>query len=342
MALLRASRDLKEKGIESKVLCLKKSAPLKPEFDRSLIEVIFLGDFLSSPGRLIEIRNWHADVLMAWMPHAHIASVFLKNLVGAKKLVWNVRQSLNRFEAIAPMTRTLIHFGAKLSSLTDAIIYNSARGQEDHRKLGYHSDKDIFIPNGFEIPKELMPSERREKQIKLGLDPELPVVLFVGRNHPDKGVQYFLDAATVFLHEQKAQFLIAGAGFEGYEEKFPKQIRFMGTLSQNQLADLYGAADIFTSSSISEGFSNALGEAMANGCYPVATDVGDSKTIIHDVGRVIPSGSAEAIVEAWRDFLSLPAVQRLKLNQRAQDRAKNEYSLQKTINQYDNFINDLC
>ncbi len=63
---------------------------------------------------------------------------------------------------------------------------------------------------------------------------------------------------------------------------------------------MLAAMDVYVCSSDSEGMSNALLETMAAGLPLVATDVGDNAQIVRDGvdGRVVPSGSADAIAEA--------------------------------------------
>lgn len=48
---------------------------------------------------------------------------------------------------------------------------------------------------------------------------------------------------------------------------------FFGRVSQLRLADLLSQADIFVSTAISDGNNISLNEAMACGCYPIATDI---------------------------------------------------------------------
>jgi colanic acid/amylovoran biosynthesis glycosyltransferase len=59
-------------------------------------------------------------------------------------------------------------------------------------------------------------------------------------------------------------------------------VSFPGTLSYSEIKDLFAHSDGYVQSSISEGFSNSLAEAMALGLSIFATDVGGTQEIIKD------------------------------------------------------------
>lgn len=59
-------------------------------------------------------------------------------------------------------------------------------------------------------------------------------------------------------------------------------VTFTGTLPYNEIKALFENSDAFIQSSITEGFSNSLAEAMAQGLPVFATNVGGTKEIIRD------------------------------------------------------------
>jgi glycosyltransferase involved in cell wall biosynthesis len=60
----------------------------------------------------------------------------------------------------------------------------------------------------------------------------------------------------------------------------------------------YNGLDLLVSSSLGEGFSNVIGEAMSCGVPCVVTDVGDSARIVGRLGEVVPPKQPDAMARA--------------------------------------------
>src|SRR5207247_9645105 len=81
--------------------------------------------------------------------------------------------------------------------------------------------------------------------------------------------------------------------------------RLIWLSSAESMAAIYNAMDVMTScSSFGEGFSNAIGEAMACGVPCVVTDVGDAKRIVGDFGEVVAPGDPSALAREWSRSLT--------------------------------------
>jgi len=74
----------------------------------------------------------------------------------------------------------------------------------------------------------------------------------------------------------------------------------LGRQAPEDVARLLNAADLFVLASRSEGWCNAIAEALACGCPVVATDVGGNREIVREpgLGELVPLGRRDALVEA--------------------------------------------
>ena len=96
------------------------------------------------------------------------------------------------------------------------------------------------------------------------------------------------------------------------------------------------AASLFMQSSISEGISLTLLEAMAAGLPIVATDVGGNREVV-DVGQtgyLVPSQNPEALAEAAVRVLSNPETARM-MSRAARRRAEDKFDLDRMVDEYE-------
>ena len=75
---------------------------------------------------------------------------------------------------------------------------------------------------------------------------------------------------------------------------------------RRDVEQIHAALDVLVSSSVTEAFPNAVGEAMACGVPCVVTDVGDSAAIIADTGKTVRTQDPQAIAKACADLLDEP------------------------------------
>jgi glycosyltransferase involved in cell wall biosynthesis len=66
----------------------------------------------------------------------------------------------------------------------------------------------------------------------------------------------------------------------------------------------YNGLDLLVSSSLGEGFSNVIAEAMSCGVPCVVTDVGDSAVIVGSFGEVVPPRQPDAMARAIERLVS--------------------------------------
>lgn len=129
-------------------------------------------------------------------------------------------------------------------------------------------------------------------------------VLFVGSIDPRKGVHHLARA----VHELRAagsdvELDLVGPSrspeFEAVLRPFlSERVRLRGAVPREQLADVYGAADVFVLPSISDGFGMVVPEAQASGLPVIVTDRCGAQVRHGDQGLVVPAGDMSALRDA--------------------------------------------
>lgn len=162
----------------------------------------------------------------------------------------------------------------------------------------------------------------------------LRTLLFVGQWLPMKGIRYLRDAAARLLSEDSSlRLMCAGTLFsvDTVLSQFPQEVRdrisVFPRLELGALAQLYRDADALIVSSLYEGFSRAIVEAMASRLAIVSTSVGVAADALrHEESALfVPKRSAGAIVSAVRRLQADPALA-IRLGTAAGDAAE-EYRL---------------
>lgn len=291
-----------------------------------------------------EVRAFQPDLIQGWMYHGNLAASIAATLApGNPWLVWNIRHSLYGLTFEKLMTRQVIRANRLFSSRPDVILYNSNLSREQHEAFGVKSELAQVIPNGFNLER-LWPSEDagRVARETLGISANSRIVGHVARFHPMKNHDGFVRAAVLVGAElEDVHFVLSGRDVVPDNDAVTGLVpdamrnRFHWLGDREDIPDLMRAMDILClSSSWGEAFPNVLGEAMTTGVPCVATDVGDSATIIGDTGFVVPPRNEKALVRALMVLLEMPASDRRVLGIAARDRMKERYSLKTVVQEY--------
>jgi len=171
----------------------------------------------------------------------------------------------------------------------------------------------------------------------------------IARLDPLKDHQTFLNAVHLLAATGvQIRILLIGPNAEPTNRELSALIKVRGlsrltTLlgERHDTEQLLPAMDIAALSSYSEGFPNVLAEAMASGVPCVATDVGDSREIIGDTGRVVPPRSPAAFAAALGDLVSLGFAGRKELGQFARKRVADNWSMPGITLRYADFYRKL-
>ena len=141
--------------------------------------------------------------------------------------------------------------------------------------------------------------------VATGTDPGLghPLVLAVGRLHPQKGYDVLLDALPRLAG---AVVAVAGDGpLEAALRARAPDVRWLGR--RDDVADLLAAADVVVLPSRWEARSLTAQEALRAGRPLVCSAVGGLPDLVRDGALVVPAGDARALGDAVRSLLDDPA-----------------------------------
>ena len=174
----------------------------------------------------------------------------------------------------------------------------------------------FVLPFGINLPRD-MPGARAAARERLGLPADEPLVLFLSRIHPKKGLEPLIAALESIAH-RRFSFVIAGGGESDYEAHVRERVRrgplvartlFPGFVQGENKQELLQAADVFALTSHSESFGIAVVEALAAGTpvlitpgVPLAGIVRDADAgWITDLSAGAIAGSLQAALDGLAD-----------------------------------------
>lgn len=180
-------------------------------------------------------------------------------------------------------------------------------GKEEMIKMGCPEGKIIVFPWGIDINKfnpYIHGSNIREK---LGWEDKL--IVTCTRSHSSVyGIEYLLFAIPEIVKKEDAtRFLLIGSGplTEKLKQmvrdlRIEKYVKFTGMIPNEDLPKYLATSDLYVSSSLSDGTSVSLLEAMACGLPVVVTDVDAILEWITDGenGLVVPKKNPDVLAKA--------------------------------------------
>jgi glycosyltransferase involved in cell wall biosynthesis len=246
-------------------------------------------------------------------------------------VVFGVRSALTETRAYDAFTALAAAAARRSGRFASLVISNSDAARRMHIAAGVQDARIAVVPNGIDAAR-FRPdcAARAAARARWGVAPDALVVGNVARFDPIKDHATFVRAAARVLERvPKARFVCAGAGDGSPGERVGELAAEMGIGDRMIFqpegpsdASLYAGFDVHVSSSASEGFSNAVAEAMACAVPCAATDVGDSAAIIGDTGFVVPPRDASALADAITALATSPRLGTLGLAARARIQAR--------------------
>jgi glycosyltransferase involved in cell wall biosynthesis len=192
----------------------------------------------------------------------------------------------------------------------DMVLAVSGDLADNARRAGA---RDVRVVPALAPPLPPAGRSRDEVRDELGLDAGRPLVVAVGRLHPQKGYDVLLDAVARWEAGDRVRPapLVAIAGDGPLEAELAERIRaerlpvlLLGRRSD--VADLLAAADLCVLPSRWEGSPFTGQEALRAGTPLVATRAGGMPDLFGDAAALVPLGNAEALADAVVRVLTDP------------------------------------
>jgi alpha-maltose-1-phosphate synthase len=197
--------------------------------------------------------------------------------------------------------------------VADAVIAVSGAMAEDVAAAypAVDSTRVTVIHNGID-PDEYQPDPATDVLDRLGVDPDRPTVVWVGRVTPQKGVGHLLDMAARLPADAQFVFLAGAADTPEFGAETRARAAEVATthralhwiegmLPKHEVIQLLGHSTVFVCPSVYEPFGLVNLEAMACGLPVVATAIGGIPEIVVDsvTGYLVPlAGGGGAVGEA--------------------------------------------
>lgn len=341
----------RESLIDSCVIGLIQDGPIGDKIRSLGISVVSLGMRPGVPDpralwRLAsELKRFQPDLIQSWLYHSDLMSSLVARWVGSPPVVWNLRHATLDPQHDSRSTLYTAKACAWLSHRSPArILVNTMSGQTVHAEYGYDRSKMQVVPNGFDLDRyRPSVSARASLRQSLSLAPETPLIGLVARFSELKGQKLFVEAMTrVAAQVPDAHFVLCGTNITSQNSTLTEWIASSGQAERFHLLgermdveQVHAALDLEVSASVSEAFSNSIGEALCCGVPCVVTDVGDSAWLVDDAGWVVPAHDPAAMAQACLQILNSSAVQRTALSQRARQRMEQNFDIAVIARQYE-------
>jgi glycosyltransferase involved in cell wall biosynthesis len=228
-----------------------------------------------------------------------------------------------------------------LGLVPDSICAVSGALRDSMIEEGFSARRIAVVHNGIETGRLPSESDRRIARYRMDARGDRLVIGTVARLNPVKDLATLIRAfARVRKAAPPATLVIVGDGEErqrleaaAWELGVAADVRFLG--ERDDARALLPGFDIFVNSSISEGVSLTILEAMAAELPVVATAVGGTPEVIDDrrTGLLVPARDPDALSRALMSLAGDPAERRV-LGAHARAAVERRFTIDRMVDYY--------
>jgi glycosyltransferase involved in cell wall biosynthesis len=306
-------------GHEVTICCIFRSYVDQGRFDDAGVKVVSLqaetrNERPRAVGSLVQLAK-EADVVQCTMWDAslwgRIAAII------ARRPVIVADHATNRSIQLATSGASRQRWIALHNRLLDRFTFATVICAESQREVltaeGVDPGKIVYIPNGIPLQEITAAAAHPPSRASLGIDGDGPIVIQVGVFRPEKNQIGGIETVAA-LRERipDAQLALVGDGDDRVEVEDKATAldargwaHFVGF--REDIAALFGAADLMLLPSISDALPITVLEAMTAGVPVVATDVGDVGATLGEAGICVPHPDPAELAAACATVLTDPA-----------------------------------
>ncbi|MBR91359.1 MAG: hypothetical protein CL903_00945 [Dehalococcoidia bacterium] len=300
--------------------------------------------------RLYRHKNY--DVAYSFLPNMNIFSLLISKLFKKSKrpkIVWGIRSSYLDPKDYSIKVNLVYKLEKMLSGLPDLIITNSDAALNEYKKYGFPRKKIFSIPNIIDHDHFKNLSSKKTVYKEFGISNNMKLIGIFARIHPMKDHMNILQAIKIINETSKKYqnkiYLICVGGIAQKEEKnnyyknllklSNQNIKWLG--SREDIPKLMSACDLNVLCSDSgEGFPNSVAESMSCETPIIATNIGDSKKIINNYGKIVPVKDSLSLANSIIEILEMDKIMLKNISIEARKSIINRFS-EKII--YKKFMN---
>jgi sugar transferase (PEP-CTERM/EpsH1 system associated) len=311
------------------VVCLEEGGPFVAEIEKLGGEVMVLGKKPGLSWRSIRQLAKYFRQEQVTIVHTHNPSPHFHGTLGAVLGGVPIRVHTKHGRNY-PHIKKAVLLNHVLSWFTDVLVPVSDNVGDVARQIEKVNPRKVRrIWNGVD-------TDQYQSEVR----PPKPVVGTVARLSPEKDQQTMLAAFRVVADQlPEARLMFVGDGpcqadLKATAEKLglTPQVDFLG--ARMDVPALLPTMSLFTLSSLSEGISMTILEAMAAGRPIVATNVGGNREIVDPAcGLIVPGRDPQVLGNAYLELLRDP-VQSAKMGRAARQRVIDHFSLQAMVREY--------
>lgn len=275
-----------------------------------------------------QLKGNNTNVLFNYLTSCDVIGAIAARIAGVKIVYGGIRNT--RLEWWKMQLDKFAH-----NCLSSGTVYNCYTGAEYFSSKGFSEKKNIVIPNCFINIAE--PIERVDREVKH--------IVTVGRFVAQKDYKTLIQTIAS-LKLLRRDFVVDIVGYGEEEENIRGWINEYNVadmvnifIRPDNVQDIVRNADIYLSTSLFEGTSNSIMEALNWSLPVVATNVGDNRCLIKDCenGKLHPIGDSSGMAQSINMLLE-SITTRNKYGSRSNEILRQNYSMEIFEKRYLNLI----